>query len=145
MGRSSSRSLPPEGAAAPEGEAWLRAAIESVALGILTFDDQGRVQSVNPAAQRIFGGSDQATRGLLVDDLLGARWADLVDRGTSETLGRRLDGGEPFPLEVTVSEMRAHDARRFVAALRDVTLRHQLDKRLQMAQRMESVAALAGG
>ncbi|HUY32227.1 MAG TPA: response regulator [Pirellulales bacterium] len=101
--------------------------------GILTVDDRGTIESLNPAAARMFeyAADDLAGRALslLLPVLASDRFDDrlLPYLGTRDgRLGhRRLDGrrkdGTPLPLEMAVGEMSLGGRRLFTLLLRDMT------------------------
>ena len=70
-----------------------------------------------------------------------------------EVMGRR-NGGDEFPLEIAVRELRGtwtmHERRKsqrykFIATLRDISTRKRLAQQPQQAQKMEAIGTLAGG
>jgi len=119
------------------GEIRLRTMMQSVADGILSTDENGVIQSVNPAASRLFGYDGEELIGSSVGILLpsyltlalqhaspagGA--ADglgrLVGQGGQEMRGQRKDG-ESFPIELSVTEMRIGEEHYYVSVVRDIT------------------------
>lgn len=126
-------------------EARLSAVLGAAAEGILICGEDGRVQSCNRAAERIFGYSSADAVGkpfesLLVQDSLpldeagqhmsGASLLKQLTTGTSERAGLRKDGGT-FPLEVSVSEIEVVDGRLFTAIVRDVTSRKESEREIR--------------
>ena len=127
-------------------EIRLRALIETSADGIVVFNAQGRVDTLNPAAERLFGYTLGELRGRDVGLLCGAGDRTLLgDRGAigrqSETTGRRKDGAT-FPMEVTLSEMVLADGRRVTAIVRDISARKKAEEELRGAlQRLQETQA----
>jgi sigma-54 dependent transcriptional regulator, acetoin dehydrogenase operon transcriptional activator AcoR len=90
-------------------ERWVRAALDGVADGVLTFDAEGRVKSLNDAAKVLSGVADEEAIGKPIDEVLrfddGASCRVLADRGLSVTALRRLGlslrtrGGGWLPVE----------------------------------------------
>ncbi|HZW32514.1 MAG TPA: ATP-binding protein, partial [Isosphaeraceae bacterium] len=138
-------------------EAFKGAILESALDGIITFDDQGRIRELNPAAAGTFG-SPRST-------LLGRRFAELVrlprlsEReplipvpGQSipgallgqrmEVTGVRADGSE-FPVEVTVAVTGPDAEPSFTAYLHDLSGRRQLEDELRrQAEALREAARL---
>jgi len=116
--------------------AMLASALDAV----VTIDEAGRILEFNPAAEATFGfRRDEAIGRLLTDTIVppqhcrghaegfrkylsGGRSRILAQR--LEIEGRRADGSE-FPVELTITEVRAEGRRFFTAYLRDITERRQ--------------------
>jgi PAS domain S-box-containing protein len=110
--------------------------------GILTLDEDGRIESLNPAAARMYGYEPDELIGVEVamlyedppdqsevDGFLQAvqrRRKGDVGR-VQEFSGRRKDGST-FPADVAVSPVHLADGMRYVAVIRDVTERKQVDQ-----------------
>ncbi len=155
-------------AARQVNEARTRASIATVFDGIVTFNDEGIIEGLYPAAENIFGiSSDEAVgesiRIMLpdqyrnvTDDQISAFMTEEIQRytgGVHEVEGRRPDG-ELFPLEVAVEELpdswsmleRRRSRRRvFIASVCDITERKELADQLQQSQKMQAIGTLAGG
>jgi diguanylate cyclase (GGDEF)-like protein/PAS domain S-box-containing protein len=132
-------------ATAEERQARVQAIMDNVADGILTFDNSGRIESANPAAERIFG--YQATEivgqsvALLLPDIAPSKQAvgsqsDFSAAGAvaapgahREVLGSRQDGGL-VPIDLSVSELRIDGQRLSIAVVRDVTERKAFEQQL---------------
>lgn len=137
-------------AAEPESQVRLRAILENAVDGIITINDQGTIESLNPAAQALFGDT--------VDELIGGNVKLLMpepyraehdqylrnyqESGMPkvigigcEVVGRRKDGSV-FPLDLSVSEFKIGDRRLFTGIVRDVTKRKQSEshRNLLMAE-----------
>lgn len=126
-----------------DSETRIRAIVDSVEEGIVAVDDSGRIETVNPAAGRIFRyaadelpGRELATLipGATRSPMAGARGIrEAAGEGTLDTAhewtGRRSDGTD-FPLEVRVSEMRSGGRRLWIAAVRDITKRKFNEQRI---------------
>ncbi len=124
-------------------EARLRAFLQNAADGILTVDDQGLVESLNPAGLRILGYDAEALVGRPASVLL-PELERLEGAQGAETVGARRDG-RTVPLELTLTDFFVGDRRMMAGIFRDVTARRQLEIELRHAQKLQSVGQLAGG
>jgi PAS domain S-box-containing protein len=107
--------------------------------GILTLNESGSIESLNPAAERLFGWtSDAVVRrsfGCLVDlgdgGSLGvaAMLRRLIthDDELREFIGRRKDGST-FPIDFALAEMPLGDRRMFVVFVRDISKRKRNER-----------------
>ena len=120
-----------------------QAILETAADGIVTFDASGTLESVNPAAERMFAYPAREligrNIGLLSDIPLTE--ADRTpspeegghadgDRAGRKLTGRRRDGSI-FPLEASVSRVRMGEGWMFTAVIRDVTERVRTEAELR--------------
>ncbi len=131
-----------------------RAIIDTAFDGILTIDEAGLIGFANSAAEDIFASPAGGLAGLAVASLIPEAFAAMPTLGViHESLGRRRDGSE-IHLEFavneatpnwTLQERRGAERRLFIATLRDVSRRHELEQQLQQAQKMEAIGALASG
>jgi PAS domain S-box-containing protein len=133
----------------------LVAVLDAIGDGVITIDQQGRVQRVNPAARRMLG---QAT-GQHLGDLLGQHHGGATC--TAMTLSKVVGAGgslSDLPIRVgdrqggerhllaNVDPLRHHEAvSGAVVVLRDVTFTHLASHRLQQAEKLESIGRMAGG
>jgi two-component system NtrC family sensor kinase len=143
-----------------ESEARLRALVETAQDGIITFDLDGIIRDVNPAAERMFGWARaEAVEQELARLLVPARYRELHDRWltayrasgdpailsrTFEAAALRRDGRE-FPIELSLAAVRLKDTTLLSAFVRDITERQRLEVELRHAQKLESVGRLAAG
>ena len=127
-------------AALRESEARHRGILETASVGILTLDDKGSVESVNQAAEAIFGfacgdllrrpmstllaASHQETWENSFQSVLGSEAKRAVGQ---ELLGRR-QGGRAFPVAVTLSRVVLPGRRLVTVIIEDITERKQLEK-----------------
>ena len=149
-------------------DARTRAIVETVFDGIIMINDEGTVETFNPAAAAIFGYEADQVIGRNVALLMPENYAQAHDGyierylqggqarvlgAIRELQGRRRDGSE-FPLEIAVNEVdatwilqerRQRPRRVFIATLRDVTRQKELARQLQQSQKMEAIGTLAGG
>ncbi len=143
----------------------MEAIVEFSADAIILADEQLRILDFNPGAERIFGyPSEQA---------LGRSLLDLVPEGLRGEFRDRLShfdpegparenragvqrglraGGEEFPQDATIAQLRLPGERLYTLTCRDITeheraeeRRQQLEERLRQTQKMEAVGQLAGG
>jgi PAS domain S-box-containing protein len=110
--------------------------------GILTLGEDGRIESLNPAAARMYGYEPDE----LIGSDVAALYEDRPDQSQVESFlkavqrrrkgdvgmvqefsGRRKDGST-FPADVAVSPVHLADRLRYVAVIRDVTERKQVDQ-----------------
>ena len=136
-----------------------QAILDTAAEGIVTINQQGLVESFNPAAERIFGYAAAEVVGQNISMLMPSPHSERHDTylanylatGNSQVLGidREIQGlrkdGTTFPIEVSVSELKIGERRVFTGIVRDITRRKQLETQLAHALKMESVGQLAAG
>ncbi|MEK6750511.1 MAG: EAL domain-containing protein [Pseudomonadota bacterium] len=117
-------------------ESRARAVMENVADGIITFRAEGAIDTINAAAQRMFGYSLEELRGQQVNTLMpepfrSGRNPFLMEAEAEskqilpvlhEVFGRRKNG-TVFPMEVAVTLMVLGDETYYIAILRDITSR----------------------
>jgi len=141
-----------------EGEARLRAVVETAADGILTIDAHGIVQTVNPAAEKIFGYQAGEIVGHNVSMLMPAPYHDEHDAYLArylrtgekriiglgrEVVGQRKDG-TVFPMDLSVGEMTLAKGRFFAGIVRDITERKRLETAQAEQLRLAAFGATVG-
>jgi two-component system sensor kinase FixL len=135
-----------------EKEARLHATVEGAHDAIVTMDERGVIQSLNPAALRMFGYAAEEALGQPIDLLIPS--AASVARGCSperwskarETEGRRKDKS-PLLVDMTIGEAAYHGRRLLIAFMRDSTERREIEERLRSlhAERLSAMGELAAG
>ncbi|MEM9998320.1 MAG: PAS domain S-box protein [Bacteroidota bacterium] len=123
-------------------EAQTRAILRTTVDGIITIDEHGAIQSMNPAAERIFGFVAEEIIGCNVKVLMPSPYYEEHDgymaayRETGHRriigIGREVSGqrknGDTFPMDLSVSEVRAADGTRtFTGLIRDISARRELE------------------
>jgi len=131
-------------AALHDSEERIRAILQTAVEGIITIDERGIVESINPAAERIFGYRASEVVGHNVSMLMPSPYREEHDsylgnyRRTGkaqiigigrEVLGRRKDGSV-FPMDLSVGEMNLAGGRMFTGIVRDITERKLLEKQI---------------
>ena len=127
-------------------EGRISAIMNNVVDGIITIDDSGTIESMNPAALQIFGYEQSDINDINLDSLLNdasifARNAgdqigsssgktSITSIMTHETMGRRKDGNA-FPIEIAISELTRSEGRLFIAIVRDITERKRSEEELK--------------
>ncbi len=104
--------------------AYRQAVVDNAVDGIITIGDDGRIDSVNPAAARIFGYAAGDLAGQPIQLLLPAphdQQYQVVGVGR-EVVGQRKDG-TAFPLDLAIGEMRLGDQHRYIGIAHDLTER----------------------
>lgn len=122
----------------------IRAILKTAVEGIITIDDRGAVESINPAAEKLFGYQAAELIGKNVSLLMPPPFRDEHDdyivnyirTGHArvigigrEVLGLRKDGSV-FPMELSISEVRLAKGRLFTGFLRDITERKRAESKL---------------
>jgi len=128
----------------------LRSVVETAADGIVTIDEHGIIDSINPAGARMFGYEPAALIGRNVSILMPRPHAEEHDGYLAEYLrtgeahiigigrelfAKRLDGST-FPMRLAVSEMQLGRRRHFTGIISDLSERRRLERQV-----LESAAA----
>ncbi len=134
------------------GEARFRAILDACIEGIITIDEGGIVESVNPAGARLFGYAPQELIGQNVKVLMPESFrkahdsyvANYLKTGRKkiigsgrEVLAQRKDG-TTFPIELGVSEVTLGNRRLFTGIARDISERYKIE---QMRKEFCSIAS----
>ena len=138
-------------------EARWRSIIDSAVDGIAVIDSRGRIESFNPAAQRMFGYAASEVIGRNVTVLMPPPFAaehdgylrryletgeqHIIGMGR-EVFGRRKDG-VVFPLHLSVGRMAIAGEVRFTGILRDLTERNAMEVRLREESALARIGELA--
>jgi PAS domain S-box-containing protein len=138
------------------GEARFRALLEAAVDAIISIDEGGFIQTVNPAAERLFGYTANQMVGRNVSILMPPPFQQEHDRYLSRYLdtgekkiigiGREVVGlkrdGTIFPMDLSVAEARVGGGRNFVGIIRDITDRKQAEAAFQKSKNdLEKVVA----
>ena len=118
----------------------LRTIVDNAVEGIVAFDRSGVLQSLNPAAARMFSYGDAEAVGRSAGELLpevditryglaGARPLS----GALQTVGRRKDGSS-FPIELSIGMASLEGAPQLIAIARDITERKQAQEVLRQSE-----------
>lgn len=124
-------------------EARLHEAMDAAVDGIITIDRHGTVQSMNPAAVRLFGYATDEVIGRNISMLMPEPYHSEHDSylkhylSTGEKrvigIGREVAGkrknGEVFPIDIAVGETSASGGRIFIGTVRDITARKNAEQK----------------
>jgi len=112
-----------------------QAVLESASDAIITVNEEGLIESINPAAEKMFGYSPDELSGASIRVLMSEEHASrhdnyvrrYVETGRARILGtpqklraKRKDGSE-FPIELTVTEAWVYGRRVFTGFIQDIT------------------------
>lgn len=128
-----------------------QAILECAAEGIVTINLDCQIQTLNPAAVKIFGLSPEQSLccdfASFLPEFSPEKCQQVAQQqrfGPEEMIGVRADGKE-FVVELTMSLVTGTSEDLLIAIIRDRTKRKQLEAQLALAQKMESVGQLAAG
>src|SRR5438105_1148533 len=125
-----------------ESEARMRAILQTAVDAIITIEERGIIESVNPAAEQMFGYEAAELIGKNVKVLMPSPYREEHDGYIAnycrtgrariigigrEVVGQRRDG-TVFPMDLAVSEVRFGDKRLFTGFVRDLTDRKNLEQ-----------------
>jgi PAS domain S-box-containing protein len=136
-----------------DSAALIQAVLNTVVDGIVTLNAlSGIIETVNPAAERMFGYVAGELKGknfsLLIPELDQGRHKGSLEHYSAseearanglsrEVLGLRKNGSY-FPLEIAVSEMWLGGQRYFTGLLRDISARKQAEEALRKAGALQN-------
>jgi len=141
-------------------EARLESVLETAPDGIIVMDEGARILVFNKACESLFGYDAAEVIGENVRILMPQAHHDNHDlyvqryRATGERkiigIGREVEGrrkdGSIFPLDLSVGEAQTPNGRQFIGVIRDLSARHETERRLASVQadliRVTRVSAL---
>ncbi len=150
-----------------DSEERLRAILETAVEGIIIIDENGLIESANPAVEVMFGFTEDELLGENVKLLMPEPYrhehdtyldnyrqtgrAKIIGIGR-EVFGQRKDGST-FPLDLSVSELKLANRRMFAGFVRDISQRKQDEAAIReseerfrtMANAMPQLAWMAHG
>ncbi|GAA5507703.1 methyl-accepting chemotaxis protein [Novipirellula caenicola] len=114
------------------------AVLNSTADGIVTIDAEGKVRSMNAAAERLLECRSDDVIGTAIEPLvpaLGTAWQvgdanPVASEDEHEVMAHTCQGHE-FPIALRVREMNYMDQKLFIATLQDITSRKQTEAERQ--------------
>ncbi len=140
-----------------EAAVRLKAIVDTAVDGIVTMDERGVVETMNPAAERIFGYRHDEVVGRGIALLLPGPASDEHDDSLESYLrsgspsiigairevhGRRKDGSI-FPMEMAVSESHLGDRRIYTGIVRDISeFKRAVTERSRLLAELEAERAL---
>jgi two-component system sensor histidine kinase EvgS len=126
----------------------IRTILSNMADCIVTIDQKGIIETVNPAVERVFQYTANELLGQNIKMLMPQPYRDehdgylqrylstgkahVIER-VREVHGRRKNG-DIFPIDLKVTEMWLDDGRRFIGIVRDITERKRTEEQLQQAK-----------
>ncbi len=127
-----------------DSEERLRAILRTAVEGIITIHERGIVETINPAAEKIFGWRAEEIVGQNINRLMPLPYSREHDSYLEKYLhtgqakiigaGREVRGlrkdGTVFPMDLSVSEVRLSDRRLFAGFVRDITDRRRLEREI---------------
>lgn len=128
-------------------EARVRAIIDNTRAGLITLDAQGRIESMNSMAEKLFGYGEANVKYDYISKLLAqadraicwrhitASDADRQEELFTEAQGLRQDGSV-FPIELIIGHMDYGAIKRFIVTIHDITQRKQYEEELQHAREL---------
>jgi diguanylate cyclase (GGDEF)-like protein/PAS domain S-box-containing protein len=143
--------------AAADAAAEMESIMAAAGDGIVIIDDSGRITSINIAACQIFGywsgdviGQDatmlmpSAVRNGRREDMsLFSTDGMVLLLGAPNSLVQGLrKGGEQFPLEVSINMVNLATRKLFVAIMRDITVRKDMEDRLSRLAQFDTLTGL---
>ncbi len=126
-------------------EERVREIIDNTQAGLITLDAQGRIESMNTMAEKLFGYAEETIKDQYFSKFLAQSdraicWQHITaqDHERQEELfieasGLRQDGST-FPIELIIGHMDYGSEKRFIVTIHDITQRKQYEEELQHAR-----------
>jgi len=127
-----------------DSETRHRTVMDTMFGAVITLDEEGFIESFNPAAEQMFGYKSSEIVGRNILSLIPVLLQDKHSSGMErprksedllllgkhiEATGHRRDGSE-FPLSLAISEMQIDDRRMYTAIAMDISERHEYEAQL---------------
>jgi len=127
--------------------------VESMPIGLLTLDPEGKITSFNQAAEAVLQRSSREMLGKKAGEILPKQlWALFDERKSKNDIIERemdcdLGGGKAVPLEASVSSLFGDRGELLgeVLLFRDLTEFQELKKEVERNRRLASIGSLAAG
>ena len=138
-------------------EDWINSLIDTTQDAVISIDRQGRIMRFNPAAERIFGYSKAEIQGQKVNLLMPKSYADEHDSyisryeetrvphaiGRIRTVTAQRKTGEPFPIELSVTEISTDNEVHYAAFIRDISEKVRLQEQLVDKEQLAAIGITA--
>lgn len=135
----------------------LDAILNTTTDGIIVIDSRGQIETFNPAAEQLFGYSQDEVIGRNVSVLMPSPFREEHDGYVSRYLrtghatvigiGREVTGqrkdGRLFPLRLSVGEFRSGGERKFTGVVHDLSARVQMESALRERDALAKLGELA--
>ena len=137
-------------------EAKLKAILETAVEGIITIDRRGIIESINPAAQKMFGYRADELVGQNIGRLMPSPYseehdgylASYIETGVGkiigigrEVIGLRRDG-TVFPMYLSVGEAWLDDQWYFTGIIQDLSERKRIEQQLVQSERLAAIGQM---
>jgi len=123
--------------------ARFRAVVDTAADGIITFNEAGEIESVNPAVVNLFGWEKNELIHEQVQKLIPEVWEKLFDTDSSTTnliehqvqeIMACKKNGEKFPIHLSIGQFELGGRKFFTGILHDISERKKAELRLKQSQ-----------
>jgi len=125
-----------------------KAIVESAIDGVIVIDSHGQIESVNPAAEKLFGFSAEELINNNINLLMPAHFHSKHNEymkkykssshqtiiGTRRDIEGQCKDGSRFPIEIAIGEININNEKKFVGTVRDISLRYEHEKAILIAK-----------
>ena len=130
-------------------QARLQAVVSTASVGLLALDDQGRIESLNPAAEKMFGVRNVAAAGRTLADMLPAPATETSqpflhdylsqlqasEDGRERTMQALRSDGAVFHVAVKVGQYGHQNQQKYIASVRETGEGRPSDERIALQLR----------
>jgi two-component system, LuxR family, sensor kinase FixL len=133
-------------------EKRLKAILDTATDAIISIDEKNRIILFNNAAQKIFGYSGKEVigkdLGILIPPIYGEHYKYIkrfLTKKDSDIIGKTIslhgvrNGGEMFPIELSLSFMEMEERFIFTAIIRDMTEQQKMKNKMLQSERLAAV------
>jgi len=125
-----------------------KAIVDSAIDGVIVIDSHGMIESVNPAAEKLFGYSAEELINNNIKMLMPAQFYSKHNEymknykssrhqkviGTRRDIEGQCKDGSKFPIEIAIGEINVNSELKFVGTVRDIRLRYEHEKAIILAK-----------